>query len=168
MIDQKIEGLVSLLHDKVCCIAARKYFKCVSPNTIGADTSLRDELIGAIGVIRDRLQAKENDLIRNATLNASEYLKKFSVDSDDIDFYKLAYFLCVRLSDEVGFTDVQSKICKMMSVFVLDIFLRKQSGRTVGDDFVTKMCHSIYLGEHKDDYGQYGIYSIFKVASKCA
>jgi hypothetical protein len=167
MNDQKIKGLITLLHDTVSCIAATKYHKIVAPKTIGAANSIKDELIEAIEAIRDRLQARENDLVLQATLNVDEYLIRFSINSHDIDFYKLAYFLCLRLSDEVGFTDAQSKICKMMSVYILDIFLRKDTEKAIGDDFVTKMCFSIYEGRDELDYGQYGIYSIFKVASKC-
>jgi hypothetical protein len=159
----KIESLLWLLANKIVTLAKVRYALYL---TQGIDEAKKNELDEDEQILLVTLGNNADRLVRQATSDAETYLSLFGVDSEQIDFYKLAYFICQRLSMDGGLTAQQCKIAKIMAVIVLDGFVRTDCTSSIPDEFVNKLCSSIYRNDEQANYGLYGIYSIFKVAAK--
>jgi hypothetical protein len=164
---ERIDSLISLLANKVLRIAANKYLHISNPASAEEAKTREEELADAIELIRVAMANNSNHIVKQATNDVDAYLQSFGVDSEDVDFYKFAYFYCFRLSTEATFTGTQRRLSILMAVMVLDGFVRAHTNNAVPDNFLTKICTSVYKSNNQNDYGQYGIYSVFKIASKC-
>ena len=90
-----------------------------------------------------------------------EYCFVNKVYIKDFDDYKIVYFLGVRVYEK---TNNISHFKAMLKI--LDILVKKDSNNFVNEDMIKKILLSLKNNTWKENYGKYGIYSMFKACSK--
>lgn len=163
--EQLYDHLLYLLANDILDVATSRYATFV--RVAGRDRSaLVADIEDSRELLRVSLAENQRDLVLKAVNDNEAYLLSFGVDSTDVDFYKAAYFLCTNLSEIGDLGPIQKKIALMMAVTILDLFVRTDSGVAIPAAFVNKMYKSIFEGKNAEQFGEYGIYTVFKVASK--
>lgn len=90
-----------------------------------------------------------------------DYCKINNIYIQNFDDYKITYFLGIRVYEK---TKNISHFISMLKI--LDILVKNDSGCFVNKDMIQKILLNVKNNKWKENYGKYGIYSMFKACSK--
>lgn len=109
----------------------------------------------------NEIEKNRDSLFTNTLNDILEYCKINRVYIQDFDDYKITYFMGVRLTKK---TDNSEYLISTLKI--LDILVKKDSNNFIDENMIQKIILNIQANKWEDNYGKYGIYSIFKSCSK--